>query len=104
MYNLIETIYLSEKKRSFSICDVKVIGNSLTEKAKNKYLVMNYLNSDKTLKVRGKEKQLEVYKKLEETGIRIEYPTLYKRDIILSRILGFLSLKEVSKFLNNFYP
>ena len=91
--NLIDTIYLSENSRSFSIIDVKVKGSSLIEKSKNKYKVLQFLKSVKELKVRGKENQFEQFKKLEEFGIKLVFPVRYNRDFLLSKLFGFICLR-----------
>lgn len=92
IYNIIESIYISENKRSFSINDVSVRGNSLLEKARNKQRALDVLKSDKNLKVRGKEKQLSAFRELEKLGIKVVFPTIYNRDILLTKLLGFIRI------------
>jgi hypothetical protein len=90
IHNIIESVYLSENKRSFSIDDVSAKGSSLLEKAKNKQRALNLLKSDENLKVRGKEKQLSAFRELEKLGIKVIFPTIYNRDILLTKLLGFI--------------
>jgi hypothetical protein len=90
--DIIEVVYLSENQRSFSINDVSAKGSSLLEKAKNKQRALEILKSNINLKVRGKEKQLSAFKELEKTGIRVVFPTLYHRDLLLSKLLGFIRI------------
>lgn len=87
MINYIEEIELSENERSFSIIDIKVKGNSLIEKAKNRNLASNFIRDIKNLKVRGKSNQIAEYLKLEDYGIRLKFPPKYQREIILSKLL-----------------
>ena len=87
MNNYIEEIELSENERSFSILNIKVKGNNLIEKAKNKNLAFNFIQEIKNLKVRGKSNQIVEYLKLEDYGIRLKFPPKYQREILLSKLL-----------------
>jgi len=93
MENIIETVYLSENQRSFSIKDLTARGSSLLERAKNKERGLKILQSYQTLKVRGKEKQLQSFKELEKFGIKIVFPTKYNRDFLLTKLFGFIRTK-----------
>lgn len=84
MIPYIEEIELSENKRSFVIKNIKVSGESLLEKAKNKNLAFSFIKNIKKLKVRGKSNQFAEYIKLQEYGIKIKFPPQYQREIILS--------------------
>ena len=92
MKNIIETVYLSENQRSFSIKDLTARGSSLLERAKNKERGLKILQSYQTLKVRGKEKQLKAFKELEKFGIKIVFPTKYNRDFLLTKLLSFIRI------------
>ena len=87
MNNYIEEIELSENERSFFILNIKVKGNTLIEKAKNKNLAFNFIQDIKNLKVRGKSNQIVEYLKLEDFGIRLKFPPKYQREILLSKLL-----------------
>ena len=84
MINYIQEIELSENERSFTVKNIKVTGNSLLEKAKNKNLALNFIKNIKELKVRGKSNQFIEYIKLQEQGIKLKFPTQYQREMILS--------------------
>ena len=64
MINYIEEIEISENERSFTVTNIKVTGNSLLEKAKNKNSALNFIKNIKELKVRGKSNQFIEYIKL----------------------------------------
>ena len=87
MKHYIEEIELSENERSFFVVSIKVKGNSLIEKAKNKSLAFNFIQNIKKLKVRGKSNQIVEYLKLEDYGIRLKFPPKYQREIFLSKLL-----------------
>ena len=75
MINYIEEIEISENERSFTVTNIKVTGNSLLEKAKNKNSALNFIKNIKELKVRGKSNQFIEYIKLQEQGIKLKFPT-----------------------------